>query len=207
MNNKTILSLIIFILVTLGIYKMLHVKSIPISLNVQPVTTPAVETPATTSQKISLLLESDGLGGLKFGATQEDVLTTLSRVIGTSTKDTGWTSSNSEYGSCPGKEIRVIEWNRLRVFLGDTKYGTKTFFQFEYTDRDTKNPVPVITTSEGITLGSTKAEVQKAYPNVKITPWTENYEQYERFTIDDSLKGTLKNGKVFWINAGVECRK
>lgn len=161
----------------------------------------------TTSQKMSLQLESDGLGELKFGVTADEVLATLEEALGTPTKDTGITSSFSAYGTCPGEKIRVIEWSRLRVFFGDTKFGTQKFFQYEYTDRDTKNPIPLITTEKGLTLNSTKAELQKLYPGVKITNYTENYAQYELFSINESLKGKMKAGKVFWINAGVECSK
>lgn len=202
MNKQTLLTLVLTAVIALGVYVYMDSLATQTPLIPEPVATTTTQVP---TGKISLQLESDGLGGIKFGATEEEVLATYNRALGTSTKDTGWTNSFSEYGTCPGKEIRVVEWNRLRVFFGDTTYGTKKFFQYEYTDRDTKNPIPLITTEKGLTLNTTKAELQKLYPTVKITPWTENYEQYERFAIDDSLQGTLKDGKVFWINAGVQC--
>ncbi|MES2986050.1 MAG: hypothetical protein V4686_02900 [Patescibacteria group bacterium] len=203
MKNNTFLTLILTIIIAIGVYVYMENRVPPIIVE-EPTATTTVQTP-TPGGKISLQLESDGLGGLKFGATEEDVLSTFNRALGSSTKDTGWTNSFSMYGTCPGTQIRVVEWNRLRVFFGDTKFGMKKFFQYEYTDRDAAKAIPLITTAKGVTLNTTKAELQRLYPAIKITPWTENYAQYERFSIDDSLQGTLKGGKVFWINAGVQC--
>lgn len=206
MKNQTILTLILAIIIAIGIYVAMEKRIIPPLVITEITATSSTTTVATQpTGKITLQLESDGLGSLKFGATEEDVLTTFNRALGTSTADTGWTSSFSAYGTCPGNQIRVVEWNRLRVFFGDTKFGTKKFFQYEYTDRNATSPIPLITTAVGLTLNMTKAELLTLYPNVKITPWTENYEQIERFAIDDSLQGTIKDGKVFWINSGVQC--
>lgn len=204
MKNKTLITLVLAIIIAIGVYLYMASKVPPVEPMVID-TTPAAATTTAPTGKISLVLESNGLGGIQFGATEGDVLQTYTRALGTPTKDTGWTSSFSSYGTCPGNEIRVVEWNRLRVFFGDTKFGVKKFFQYEYTDRDATSSVPLITTQEGLTLNMTKAELLSLYPNVKITPWTENYEQIERFAIDDSLQGTIKDGKVFWINAGVQC--
>lgn len=206
MKNQTILTLILAIVIAIGVYVAMATRVIEPLVITEVTATSSTTTVVTPPvEKISLQLESDGLGSLKFGATQEDVLATFNRALGTSTADTGWTNSFSAYGTCPGNEIRVVEWNRLRVFFGDTKFGTKKFFQYEYTDRNATSPVPLITTAQGLTLDMSKAELLTLYPNVKITPWTENYEQIERFAIDDSLQGTIRKGKVFWINAGVQC--
>lgn len=208
MKNNTILTLILTLIIAVGVYILMFQKAAIAPVVNEPSTSlvaTSTETPPTTNTKVSLLLESTGLGSIKFGASEEEVITAFNRVLGTSTRDTDFISSFSEYGTCPGKQIRVVEWNRLRVFFGDTQFGTKKFFQYEYTDRDTKNVTPLITTERGLTLNSTKTELQKLYPGIKITDYTENYAQYELFSIDESLKGKMKAGIVSWINAGVEC--
>jgi len=171
-----------------------------------------VKTQGSTSSSVNttLSLGANGLGVINFGASPEQVVQQLTALFGSPTKDTGWTNSFSTYGTCPGNQIRVVEWNRLRVFFGDTPFGTQKFFQYEYTGRDTINQTPIITTNKGVTLGTSKSQVQALYPQAQIMPsWIENYEYmrlvpYNNDTLE-YLGGTLQDGKVFWISGGIQC--
>ncbi len=158
-------------------------------------------------QKLSL--ESNGLGSIRFGFSSEQVVMQLTTILGASSKDTGWIDNFSAYGTCPGDKIRVVEWNRLRVFFGDTPFGTQKFFQYAYTGRDTTNQTPILATSNGVTLGMSKSEVVSRYPQAQITPWIENYESmhlepYNKKT-NEYLGGTFQDGKVSWISGGIPC--
>lgn len=158
----------------------------------------------------ALVLEAGGIGVINFGAAQEEALSELTQLLGTPSKDTGWIDSFSVYGTCPGERIRVAEWNRLKVFFGDTAFGRQAFFHYEYTDRDTNNPVPQLATAKGVTLGMNKSEVLSRYPNARIEPMelAEGVEYLHLVSPSDTgayLGGTLKDGKVFWISGGMSC--
>lgn len=156
-----------------------------------------------------VVLQPNGLQVLNFGASPEAVIPRLSSMVGSPSKDTGWIDSFSAYGTCPGEKIRVVEWNRLRAFFGDTAFGTQSFFQWEYTRAKTGVPGPVLATEKGVTLGMTKAEVLALYPQAQISQWMDNLESV-RLIADNSatnahLGGTLENGTVEYLSGGIEC--
>lgn len=156
-----------------------------------------------------LVLQGNGLEVLTFGASPEAVIPRLTSMIGTPTKDTGWISSFSTYGTCPGEKIRVVEWNRLRAFFGDTAFGTQKFFQWEYVKTGTGTQSPIIATKGGVTLDMTKAEVLALYSQARFTPWMENTESMllvaDNAATHEHLGGTLEGGKVSYLSGGIQC--
>ncbi len=170
-----------------------------------------VQTPVLNQPEPSLAsitLQEDGLGLVPFGKSPEEALSALTPLLGQPSKDTGWVDSFSTYGTCPGEKIRGIEWNRLHLLFGDTVHGTKSFFGFEYVDRNGVNK-PLLETEKSITLGATKEEIKLAYPNATFGEWlpgqtgttfvrgAEGSGQY--------LGGTIENNKLFWIGGGIFC--
>lgn len=156
-----------------------------------------------------LVLQGNGLEVLTFGASPETVIPRLTSMIGTPTKDTGWISSFSSYGTCPGEKIRVVEWNRLRAFFGDTAFGAQKFFQWEYVKTGTGTQSPIIATKGGVTLDMTKAEVLALYPQARFIPWMENTESMrlvaDNPATNEHLGGTLEGGTVSYLSGGIQC--
>lgn len=157
----------------------------------------------------SIVLEENGLGIVAFGASPDEALAALGVQLGAPTYDSGWISSFSPYGTCPGQEIRVLEWNRLRVFFGDTTFGTQKFFQWTYAAYEGEPAWPELATREGVTLGSTAEALVAAYPNATLEQTVE--EGLKLFMVapvgeaGDSLGGFLNNGAVSWMVGGIPC--
>ncbi len=166
------------------------------------------QTPVSETPIAKVVLRQDGLEAVKFGATPEEALATLNPVFGQPTKDTGWIDSFSLYGTCPGEQIRAVEWNNLHLLFGDTVHGNKAFFGFEYVDR-TGAGKPTLMTERAITLGASKEAIKTAYPDATFGDWlpgqtgttfvrgAEGSGQY--------LGGTIENDKLFWIGGGIFC--
>ena len=204
MTNKKSLLVIIICGIFVVIYALfIHTPTTPI----QPVVSNQGD--VTDPKKSNIVLRHDGLAAVIFGATEEEVVSTLTTSLGTPTKDTGWIDSFSPYGNCPGEKIRGIEWGSLHVLVGDTpQYGTKTFFGFEYVDR-TGSETPLLFTERGITLGATREAIEKAYPDATFGEWLPG-QTGTTFVRGGSgsgqyLGGTIENDKLFWIGGGVLC--
>jgi hypothetical protein len=107
------------------------------------------------------------LGVAVFGDTPERAVEELTSALGDPDEDTGWIESFSEFGTCPGERIRVVRWQQLRAYFtdGKTDYGekgTRHLFMWDYGPRVATGRLD-LETDEGITAGSTVAEVKEAY--------------------------------------------
>ena len=155
-----------------------------------------------------LELRGNGLQVLGFGASADVAVPRLTSMIGSPTKDTGWISSFS-YGTCPGEKIRVVEWNRLRAFFGDTVFGTQKFFHWEYIKTGTGTQSPIIATEKGATLDMTKMEVLALYPQAQFFSEPNNQEYMHLIAYNDAtheyLGGILEGGKVSYLSGGIQC--
>jgi hypothetical protein len=199
--NK-ILSLFLGILLLTGA-AVLWITNKPEPIAVPPV----VEAP---KQEVApIVLQKDGLGIVSFGATPEATIATVSKVLGIPTKDTGMVPSFSAYGTCPGEQIRGVEWNNFYVLFGDTVFGKNAFFQYGYTDTKDAPHVAALTTGKGLTLGMHTEELKTLYPEATIGDWLPGQ---KGFTLDKDgsgtgkyLGGTLIDDKVYWIAGGELC--
>ncbi len=155
------------------------------------------------------VLQKDGLGIVSFGASPEDTIAVLTKALGVPTKDTGTIESFSAYGTCPGKDLRAVEWKNLYVLFGDTAYGTGKFYQYGYTN---KAPLlATLSTNKGVTLGMGAEEIKARYPDAKFSEWLPEQdgvllEARDPYNRADFLGGTFdENKKLYFIIGGIQC--
>jgi hypothetical protein len=119
--------------------------------------------PPTTTIPVVGVLREDGIGAVTFGTEAEAVIFTLAALYGPPTADTGWQPSIGPFGTCDGSESRGVSFGGLTAIFGDSSLyrddGERHFFAYTYTG----GTPPGMTTPNGITVGSTVAEVKAAY--------------------------------------------
>jgi hypothetical protein len=128
-------------------------------------------------------LEANGIGIAHFGASRANVLATLQESLG----QPNATGINTGCGS----GFREVAWHD---FIAEFRLGTFTGYRFATggfplpgpgspDDRVSPNfATPALSTTRGITLGSTLKELQSAYPQL---------------TRSGALKWTAPNGLIF----------
>src|SRR3546814_20626376 len=52
----------------------------------------------------------DGLGVVSLGSEPDAAVSAVTAALGDPSLDTGWESSFGTYGTCPGPEVRAVEW-------------------------------------------------------------------------------------------------
>lgn len=123
----------------------------------------ADETTITTGEVAAeIVLRGDGLGVVELGATPDEAIASVTAALGAPTRDTGWEPSFSEYGTCPGDQIRGVEWDHLVLLFtdGDTAYGRGEHL---FTWRITGAP-PALGTAMGLGYQATVADAEELYP-------------------------------------------
>jgi hypothetical protein len=160
-------------------------------------TTTSTSTTTTTTtipRSVELVLRQDGLGDASFGVDVEEVIDYIRSIVGAPTSDSGWADPFSAFGVCPGTEVRGVTWGDLLVLFSDESLvatGRRHFFSYTYGPAfidGTPRP-PAMRTPEGITVGSTVAELRAAYPEVVVTPGDEIFGP--SFHVNDNLNGFL----------------
>jgi hypothetical protein len=116
----------------------------------------------TEPEPSALALRGDGLAVVELGATPEEAIEAVAAELGDPSKDTGWEPSFSSYGTCPGEQIRGVEWSGLVLLFtdGDTPHGRGAHF---FTWRMVGAPPPVATAT-GLGYGATAADAEELYP-------------------------------------------
>ncbi len=173
-------------------------------------TTTTTAAPTTTTSppaETPVALSPTGVGPLQFGTAPGDAVEFLTAVLGTPTYDSGWESSFSEFGTCPGSEVRGVRFGPLTVLFSDgpTSYGpagTRHFFSWTYSAFDTPDMFG-LTTPQGLGLGASTEDVESVYPGVTINPADEifpaSFQEAGIFgTFDDA-------GRVQYLSAGDTC--
>jgi hypothetical protein len=124
---------------------------------------PTTEATTTTTEPApsGLVLRGDGLGVVDFGAPPDAAVAAVAAELGDPASDTGWEPSFSEYGTCPGDQIRGVEWGGLILLFtdGDTAEGSGEHF---FTWRVIGAPPPVAT-AKGLGFGATPADAHDLY--------------------------------------------
>ena len=178
--------------------------------------TSAAPTPGTVPATPAVVLDPDGIGVAKFGDDADPVISALTAALGPPNRDTGYASPFGEYGVCPGDSVRGIIWKDFTVLFaqGSTPLrsdGKPHLLGFSYgTTGSPTAAQPKLTTSKGIGLGSTLAEVRKAYGPVET--YDDEISQSTGFTIGEPprqlfgfLSGPGPTARVVQLQGGAPC--
>jgi hypothetical protein len=127
-----------------------------------PTTSEPAASTTLPEQAAALVLRGDGLGVTTLGAVPDDAVASVTAALGSPTRDSGWEPAFSEYGTCPGEQIRGVEWDHLVLLFtdGSTEYGSG---QHLFSWRITGAP-PAIGTATGFGYQATAADAEELYP-------------------------------------------
>lgn len=167
-------------------------------------------TTTTIVEGAELFLRSDGLGSIRFGVEPDGVVDYVSSLLGDPDSDTGYVDSFSEFGTCPGTEVRGVRWGDLLLVFGDESdfdSGRRHFYQWQFGPQ-TESPLrpngPL--TDGGIGLGATVSEIRAVYPDVVIF---DDEIFGPGFELEPLLWGTLTDdaptGRVIALVGGTPC--
>ncbi len=180
-------------------------------------TTAALTTTSTTTTTTTtvvegeeLILRSNGLGSARFGVEPEGVIAFVSSLLGTPDGDSSYIDSFSEFGTCPGSEVRGVRWGDLLLLFGDDSdfgSGRRHFYQWQYGPQTSSPLRPNGPLTDGlIGLGSTVADIRRVYPDVEIFA---DDVFGPGFELEPLLWGTLTDdadtGRVIALVGGTPC--
>jgi len=158
-----------------------------------------------------LVLDPEGLGVARFGDSPDLVIAAVTRVLGKPRSDTGWKPRGEVYGVCPGTRTRAVTWGQFTALFtdGPTRHGpagTEHFFLWSVQGSAKATPAA---TAAGIGLGSTIAEVRRAYPG-RVRAWEADLPGgLPGFGVGPkdqlSFAGSLTNGRVTHLEGGTYC--
>ena len=131
-------------------------------------------TPVTVVDLVrELVLLPDGVGGARFGAEAEGVISYISGIAGLPTMDSGWVDAlESPFGACSSGRVRGVQWGQLQLLFGDESSVSTLpghFFSYRYGGFTDQPPVPAaLKTVAGFALGSTLGQIRTVYPDVTV---------------------------------------
>jgi hypothetical protein len=171
-------------------------------------TTTVEETTTSTPEPVGSesALRGDGLGVVEFGAAPDEAVAAMTAVLGEPTADTGWEPSFSTYGTCPGAQIRGVEWGGLVLLFtdGDTTYGSGEHL---FSWRVTGAP-PALSTVGGLGFGATAADAEELYPGqIEAVPPEDPFPGFLRIAAEGGpITAFLDAGdSITNLEAGVSC--
>lgn len=103
---------------------------------------------ATPLAQAEVVLTGNGIDTpqalLEFGTPLAEAEPVLAAALGDPTRDTGETSSFSDYGTCPGTVLRAFEYGdgALVVLFGDVEGPGLVFYQWALRDQGSPDRVP-----------------------------------------------------------------
>ncbi|MCP3934502.1 MAG: hypothetical protein GY708_03925 [Actinomycetia bacterium] len=170
-------------------------------------TTTTEAAPQTTAPPVTVdpgptgfSLHGGGLGPVTFGLDAATVTEFMGGVLGPPGSDSGWVDSFSQFGTCPGSEVRGVTYGSLQILFGGPD-DDRTFFSWAYFDQGAGD-VYGLQTPEGIGLGSTREVIDAAYPGTvfheaDVIPASASFSNMWA-TFDDA-------GVVMYISGGSGC--
>ena len=164
--------------------------------------------PTTTlpDAAVEVVLRGDGLGVVELGDRPDDAIDALTDALGPPTRDTGWQPAFSEYGTCPGEQIRGVEWDHLVLLFtdGSTAEGEgEHLFAWRLSGAP-----PALGTATGFGWGATATDAEELHPGqVEVVPAEE---PFPGFVLVDADGGTITaylddDEVVTNLEAGVPC--
>jgi hypothetical protein len=162
---------------------------------------------------------------LYFGYDDDDVIATVTDVIGPPSEDSGWLDSVTEgwerFGVCPSPRVRGVNWGegddislQLLFTDGDTDFwagGVEHFYSYYYFGTSAPS---TLATPEGIGIGSTLGDLRTVYSPSSITIEEAFFDPSEGFWTYDMrtwtglwgyATGTADSDTITSINAGQGC--
>jgi len=188
---------------------MVTTTGVPVST-----TTSVVETTTTVPAAAKLVLRGDSLGDVRFGVDAEGAIAYVETLLGAPDSDSGYVDAASEFGSCPGEQVRGVQWGNLLLLFGDESEvasGRMHFYGWRYGPIGTTMPEPVGPATEGgITLGATVNEVLAAHPvadvfNDDVFGAGFDIDSGARGLVSGSLSNDAPNGVTLALFGGVTC--
>ena len=169
-------------------------------------TTTTAPTTTVEEEASAIALRGDGLGVIQLGAAPDAAIAAVAAALGDATVDTGWEPSFSTYGTCPGEQIRGVEWGGLVLLFtdGDTAEGTGEHL---FTWRVTGAP-PAVSTALGLGFGATAADAEDLYPGeVETVPAEEPFPAFLEIQAEGGLiRAYLDDvGSITNLEAGTAC--
>lgn len=168
------------------------------------------ETTTTTAEpapvRSDLALRGDGLGVVDFGASPDAAVDAVRAELGDPAHDTGWEPSASTYGTCPGEQIRGVEWGGLVLLFtdGETPEGSGEHL---FTWRVDGAP-PAVATATGLGWGATATDADELYPDeVERVPAEDPFPAFlEIHAEGGTITAYLDEGDVITnLEAGTTC--
>ena len=129
-------------------------------------TTTVAETTTTTEPVEEFTIRPDGIDRIFFGADAAGTIDAFTERLGRPDDDTGWVDQFEEYdGLCVGTLVRFVTWGALRMFFTDgpsawAPAGVEHFASYTILGPSEEAEYE---TSNGIAIGSSVAEVERAY--------------------------------------------
>ena len=169
-------------------------------------TTGSATTASAPEPVAEIVLRGDGLGVVELGADPNAAVAAVTAALGEPTANTGWESSFSAYGTCPGEEVRVVEWDHLILLFtdGSTAYGSGPHL---FAWRVTGAP-PALGTATGFGYRATAADAEDLYPgDVEVVPPDEPFPGLLRIDAEGgTITAYLDDADVVTnIEAGAAC--
>lgn len=194
--------------------------SVPAATSPAAPTSPAPSSPAPATGTVpatpAVVLSPDGVGVAKFGDDADTAIRALTAALGRPDRDTGYVGSFSEFGTCPGDKVRGVIWKDFTVLFAQGRTparsdGRPHLLDFGYGTTGSSTPAqPKLATSKGIGLGSTLAEIRKAYGPVET--YYDEITQSTGFTIGEPphqlfgfLSGPGPTARLEQLQGGVPC--
>lgn len=154
----------------------------------------------------AVVLRGDGLGVVGLGEPPQAVLDAVGAALGPPTRDTAWEPAFSEYGTCPGEQIRGVEWDHLVLLFTD---GATVLGEGEHLFAWRLNGAPpALGTATGFGWGATATDAEELYPGqVEVVPAEE---PFPAFLLVEAEGGTItayldEHDVVTNLEAGIPC--
>ena len=188
--------------------------NVPLS-TIAVTSTSSTTTTSTIPAVKGLDLSNGGIGGALFGADPESVLRYARAILGSPTADTGWVDTATLAGmKCVGTQARFVTFHDLQFFFSDDSgysHGRQHFAAYTYGPASGDHPDPYgLATAAGIHIGSTVAELKKAYPKAGLNQPSQA-RPYPGFSIRHNfvgaLTGLLNTDTVTAVIGGAACTK
>ena len=178
--------------------------------------------PPATTERTRLTGDGVALPGqvLAFGTPFDEARPALEAALGAPSADTGVTDSFGPYGTCPGTELRALEYGggALQLLFGDVDGGALTLYQWALTGDGSPSSVPRASALVGdaatfeFGVGTTVAQLQdEAAPaTVELSPGDEAFPASFRLQDQSSgffgyLTGTAPSDTATFVQGGQGC--